>query len=175
MKSIRFEIVQHWFDNRQQNIDRKPTAFALNRTVFKKVSDYIGNAKGIAYISIESTQGCTDLYKYDSEHCLPDCERVCNVEFDDVEEDMVYEGHQIQAITDEIALKIVNFIESHIGDDFIIHCRAGKSRSQAIVRYIQLTYPNIYADCEVTNENPPITPNYKVLETMLKIRRKTKI
>ncbi len=41
-----------------------------------------------------------------------------------------------KGITPETAEKIVRFIEDHKDMDFLIHCRAGKSRSQGVVRYV---------------------------------------
>ena len=70
---------------------------------------------------------------------------VLNVEFDDITSDKeTYDGQETDGydkvtaygITPETAERIVRFIEDHKHMDFVIHCRAGKSRSQAVTRYI---------------------------------------
>lgn len=61
---------------------------------------------------------------------------VLNLEFDDVSKDRVFGDIHAYAITEEQAEKCVNFIEQNIGKTFIIHCRAGMSRSAAISMFL---------------------------------------
>jgi hypothetical protein len=85
---------------------------------------------------------------------------VLNVEFDDITEDVkVFDGEEYgfpgkltaRGITPETAEKIVRFIEDHKAMDFLIHCRAGKSRSQGVVRYVLDFYKGPFQ----TNQSNP--------------------
>ena len=85
---------------------------------------------------------------------------VLNVEFDDITEDeKVFDGSDYgfdgkltaRGITPDAADRIVRYIEDHRDMDFLIHCRAGKSRSQGVVRYILDFYPGPIT----TNRNNP--------------------
>lgn len=85
------------------------------------------------------------LFDGDAHFFSEDHANVLNVEFDDITEDVkVFDGKEYgfpgkltaKGITPETSEKIVRFIEDHKDMDFLIHCRAGKSRSQGVVRYI---------------------------------------
>lgn len=102
---------------------------------------------------------------------------VLNVEFDDITSDKeTFKGHpdfddydEVTAygITPETAARIVKFIEEHKADDFVIHCRAGKSRSQAVTQYITEFYP----DHDETNPgNPCQFPNIHTHSALVKAR-----
>ena len=76
----------------------------------------------------------------------------------------------VRAMTYEEAFKIVYFIDKEIklgAKNIIIHCSAGISRSQGIVRYILDNYGDTY-DIVTREDNPCITQNYHVVR-MLKI------
>lgn len=60
------------------------------------------------------------------------------------------------------ARRIVLFIETHMDCDFYIHCSAGISRSQGVVRYILDTYSNEY-DIKTNPNNPCLCPNNHVV------------
>ena len=60
--------------------------------------------------------------------------------------------------------EIVKFIEAHKECDFYIHCSAGVSRSQAVVRYILDTYFD--HQWKIRKENPPICPNIHVVRML---------
>ena len=65
------------------------------------------------------------------------------------------------------ASRIVNFIDKQISKDvdaFYIHCSAGKSRSQGVVRYILDTYPQY--NWETNPDNHCITTNYHVVRML---------
>lgn len=72
----------------------------------------------------------------------------------------------------EQAVKIVRFIDSHIQRDvntIYVHCSAGRSRSQGVVRYVLDTYPDI---SWTTNPlNPCLTPNYYVVRMLKRAYR----
>ena len=83
-------------------------------------------------------------------HMLSDSDNVLNVEFGDDDR-----------MSSEIAEKIAEFIDENIDKNFYIHCSAGKSRSQGVVRYILDVYPEV--DWETRQDNPCITPNFHVV------------
>jgi protein tyrosine phosphatase len=66
----------------------------------------------------------------------------------------------------EEAFKLVKWIDERIKQDEIIyiHCAAGVSRSQAIVRYILDTYFD--HQWKTRKENPPICPNIHVVRML---------
>jgi len=78
----------------------------------------------------------------------------------------------VTAMTYKDAQKIVFFIDMQIRSGikyFIIHCSAGISRSQAIVKYIQDTYSDKYKIITRDN-NPCLTPNYHVVRMLKRIK-----
>lgn len=74
------------------------------------------------------------------------------------------------SMTAEQAEQIVDFINRNIGKNFYIHCSAGKSRSQGVVRYMLDVYNDI--DWETRADNPCITPNYHVVSMMKRVAMK---
>ena len=140
-----------------------------------KVKKYGGlENENMAYISIMATDECAKYYlqeKYeddpeDNEHFLPEGPRVCNVKFDDLKEDREYQGHMFKTITEEQADKIVDFIERNLGKHFLIHCRAGASRSQGVYRFMMDMYPSYYTPCIENDLNPCLTPNAEVVRKL---------
>lgn len=75
----------------------------------------------------------------------------------------------LKALDYNQARDIVRFIEKHKDCDFYIHCSAGVSRSQGVVRYVLDTYgPNEF----VTNpDNPCICPNVHVTRMLKRAYR----
>ena len=94
-----------------------------------------------AFISIINTPECL-MYYLDEEktkHYFKDHPNVLNLDFDDIEEDVMYNGHHFKTMSMEQAEKTVDFIETMIekGVDVIEdHCRAGMSRSRAVAEFI---------------------------------------
>lgn len=125
-----------------------------------------------AFISICCTDECKRGYilardpDAEDEHWFKeDHDNVINLNFDDIIDDEMTsttnEGTFIyKCISEEDTAKLARFIEKNRGKDFIIHCRAGKSRSQGVARYIYDTYQ------EYQNgrpENPCLYPNVNVV------------
>lgn len=107
-----------------------------------------GICDNIAFISILGTY---ESLKYageeDNSHFFKKPNRsVLNVEFDDVDCDTNIGGYQFKAISQEQADEIFKFIENNIGKTFLIHCRAGESRSAAVGQFIKEIYSDIYSD-----------------------------
>lgn len=72
----------------------------------------------------------------------------------------------------EEAFKLVKWIDERIKQDEIIyiHCAAGISRSQGVVRYILDTYGNEY-DIKTNPNNPCLTPNIHVVLMLKRVYR----
>lgn len=69
------------------------------------------------------------------------------------------------------AARLVMFIDKYVksGADFYIHCGAGISRSQAVVRYILDVYVN--TNWETRKSNPCITPNEHIVRMLKRAAR----
>ena len=123
-----------------------------------------------AFIQIIGTPDALENYLLeDTKHYFANCnaDNVLNLAFDDVNKDKVnFYGVEFMGITDTQAEQIVDFIERHKGKNFYISCRAGKSRSQAVARYILDMYGEEYGYNErksCRKSNPCLTPNINVL------------
>lgn len=105
--------------------------------------------------------GSDDTHRFSSRN------NVLNLDFDDINEEVRHcdGGYIATNITKEQADEAVKFIEAHKDCDFYIHCNAGKSRSQAFVKYIMEQYPDI--EWETNPFNLCLYPNVYV-SNMLK-------
>ena len=95
----------------------------------------------IAFISIIGTTECLKYYleEENTKHYFGNHRNVLNLEFDDISEDVLYNGHHFKTMRMEQAEMAINFIEENIEngvESFIIHCRAGMSRSRAFGEFI---------------------------------------
>lgn len=105
-----------------------------------------------AFISIIGTPDCLKYYlnESDTEHWFKENhDNVINLEFDDLDFDIDFEGHLFKAMNEEQAKKLFEFIENNIGKTFIIHCRAGKSRSAAVGQFIKDFYHDVYGKLDL--------------------------
>lgn len=66
---------------------------------------------------------------------------------------------ELHAFNYDQARIIVKFIEDHKDCDFYIHCSAGISRSQGVVRYVM----DVYGDFKTNPNNPCTCPNAHVV------------
>lgn len=95
----------------------------------------------VAFISIIDSPAA--LKYWDDEdsvfarHILNDAENVLNLDFDDVSK----QENGLHPLTGQQAEQIVDFILKHRGKDFLIHCKAGFSRSAAIGQIIKDFFP----------------------------------
>ncbi len=121
-------------------------------------------------------------------------DRVLNIDFDDVSPDLWWHDDmydkamndsnqnkyfdysyvnscgkitELHALNYNQAYTIVKFIEDHRDCDFYIHCSAGISRSQGVVRYVLDTY----GDYETNPDNPCICPNMHVTRMLKRVYR----
>lgn len=119
----------------------------------------------------------------DEYHIFKSKENVINLDFyditdynllyaygDDITEDEIKYANSIKGLTDSQANELFNFIENNLGNDIYVHCSAGVSRSQGVVKFIIDSYPNIYNE---TNPNNPCEfPNIHVVSLLKKCFRK---
>ena len=127
----------------------------------------------VAVISICCTEPVRTNFVHDRYDGTDDTHRfshrnnVLNLDFDDINEEVRHcdGGYDALNITKEQADEAVKFIDAHKDCDFYIHCNAGKSRSQAFIKYIREQYYDI--DWETNPANPCLYPNIYV-SNMLK-------
>lgn len=77
----------------------------------------------------------------------------------------------LHAMDYEQAFELAIWIEKqvHNKQDIYVHCSAGMSRSQGVVRYILDTYYDI--DWKTRNDNPCLTPNMHVVMMLKRAKR----
>lgn len=115
------------------------------------------------------------LEEPETTHALPDGPNVLNLEFDDITEPEIFrKGIHAYGITDKQAEQVVKFLERavRLGLDIYVHCRAGYSRSQAIVRYVKSRWAGPW---ETNPLNPDDRPNYYVLGKLREYEKKQNI
>lgn len=139
----------------------------------KKVPD------NIAIISIISSK---DIKEKDEIHLCNEASNVLNLDFDDAspvsylneidatsETYEMQDGKVLQFFTPDMANKVLEFIKKNKGRDFYVHCNAGISRSQAIVRFM---LNNIrYNGWETNPNNPCMYPNGFVYQKLMEAYR----
>ena len=128
-------------------------------------SMWLNVPEGTTVISIAGTKDSQELYlKEEEKHWFPETENVLNLNFDDIAQDeLLYSGILFKGLTRKDASRTANFIVKSVvrGDDIYVNCRAGKSRSQGIVRFILDSFPDV--EFELNPDNPPLTPNIDVV------------
>lgn len=112
-----------------------------------------------AFISILSPEE-----EYGEEHYFKENhDNVINIRCSDID----YYFYKAGGITycglsDEQAEELFNFIDRNQDKDFYIHCSAGISRSQGVVRFILDYYDNF----EENPNNPCLTPNSHITKLL---------
>lgn len=110
-------------------------------------------------------------------HVLKECEQVINLNFDDIagyrmwdalpnEEwtpEKMEEYSDVHGMSDEDAKRLFEFLESNVGKNVMVHCSAGISRSQGVVRYLLDMYPEEYKVKDTNPKNPCQLPNVHVV------------
>lgn len=166
---------------------------AMKQLGFGRNDEKLLEKSNIAVISICCTDTSQEEYPdpFAEEHYFlnkSDSPNVLNIEFDDLDptswhgpefdpekasyEDFYYAPNTPnppRALDWEMSAKIVKFIVHNLGNDFYVHCSAGVSRSQAIVRFILDTFSwpgNGRYNYKTRPENPPEHPNYHVLRML---------
>lgn len=128
---------------------------------WKRESLVDNNAAVISIVNpkTEDLQDWTTVHPISSS--IDDLEKVLNISFRDDSEDF----------TIDQAKDIIKFIELNKGKDFYVHCIMGKSRSQAICRFILDNFEG-YVEGR-PYDNPIKTPNYHVLSTLNRVLKYT--
>jgi predicted protein tyrosine phosphatase len=115
-------------------------------------------AQKVAFISINDTNGRWTASWFNKDH-----PNVIRFWFDDVENDEELSptnNISCKAFSEDMAQKLVDFIDANTDRDFLVHCTAGISRSGAAGRFI-LDY--LEGDKEhFAKMNPHIHPNARV-------------
>ena len=97
-----------------------------------------------------------------SSHPLKGSQYILNVDFDDCS----YSESGLSPISDETARRIVDFIDemNDTREILFVHCTAGISRSQAVIRYVL----DIFGESSIVTRasNPCLTPNMDVLSAL---------
>lgn len=122
--------------------------------------------RNCAFISIIGSPDCIKYYiREKQEHWFKEeNSQICNLEFDDIAEDYrIWKGYVFYGMKKEQAEKLAKFIKANLGKTFYIHCMAGQSRSQGVVRYILDCYPDYYTEADTRPDNPCLTPNIDVV------------
>lgn len=101
-----------------------------------KLNDDNVEKTNMAFVSIIGTPECLKYYldEDNTKHYFKDHPNVLNLEFDDIGEDVMYNGHHFKTMRIEQAERAIDFIEENIAngvDTIICHCRAGMSRSRS--------------------------------------------
>jgi len=127
MAKIKLEVLSHYL------FDEKMKQMGLN-------DENVENTN-MAFISIIGTPECLTYYldEEKTKHYFKDHPNILNLDFDDIETDVMYNGHHFKTMRMEDAEKAVDFIEDNINkgvEQFYIHCRAGFSRSRAFGEFI---------------------------------------
>ena len=94
-----------------------------------------------AFISIIGTPECLKYYldEGDTKHYFANHPNVLNLDFDDIDSDVMFNEHLFKTMTMEQAEESVDFIEEMVDNgvnEIKIHCRAGYSRSRAFGEFI---------------------------------------
>lgn len=123
----------------------------------------------VAFISICCTDDCIRGYLMardpdaDDEHWFKEQhDNVLNLNFDDIiQDEMKSNGLTYRCINEDEAYEVIKFIWNNLGKDIYVHCRAGKSRSQAITKFVLDYFDKYYTEYRL--ENPPVIPNGNVI------------
>ena len=130
----------------------------------------------IAFISICCTPNCAKYWlEEEDEHWFKQSEgNVLNLNFDDIScDEREWNGFVFYGMSMGQAEETVEFIQRMIDQGirrFWIHCRAGQSRSQGVVRYISDCYKDQF-EIKTRSDNPCLTPNIDVVAKLKRIWR----
>lgn len=109
-------------------------------------------------------------------HPLKNCDSVLNLDFDDISGYRVWEAitdydwtdvekeinKDIYGMSVEQAGVLFEFLDRNIGKNVMVHCSAGLSRSQGVVRFLLDMYPDVYSEKDTNPNNPCRIPNLYV-------------
>ena len=112
----------------------------------------------MAFISIIGTPECLKYYldEGNTKHYFNNHPNVLNIDFDDIEDDVIYNGHHFKTMYMNQAEQVIDFVENIIKsypDIIYIHCRAGMSRSRAFGEFIYRYCKEHNIDVEYDDRN----------------------
>ena len=128
-----------------------------------------------AFISICCTE--TENSSYETHLLSDNHDNVINLDFDDINGytlkdqfpgDDYVKDNPARGLNDEQGLQLVKFIENNIGKDIYVHCSAGVSRSQGVVKFILEYYNDYYKESDTNPDNPCKMPNQHVFDVLRK-------
>ena len=129
----------------------------------------------VAFISICCTE--TENSSYETHLLSDNHDNVINLDFDDINgytlkdqfpDDDYVKDNPARGLNDEQGLQLVKFIENNIGKDIYVHCSAGVSRSQGVVKFILEYYNDYYKESDTNPDNPCKMPNQHVFDVLRK-------
>lgn len=126
----------------------------------------------MAFISIIGTPECLKYYldEGNTKHYFNNHSNVLNIDFDDIEDDVIYNGHHFKTMYMNQAEQVIDFVENIIKsypDIIYIHCRAGMSRSRAFGEFVYRYCKEHNIDVEYDDRNDYTTIlNYGVLNRL---------
>lgn len=129
----------------------------------------------VAFISICCTE--TENSSYETHLLSDNHDNVINLDFDDINGytlkdqfpgDDYVKDNPARGLNDEQGLQLVKFIENNIGKDIYVHCSAGVSRSQGVVKFILEYYNDYYKESDTNPDNPCKMPNQHVFDVLRK-------
>lgn len=113
----------------------------MKATVMCRARSFTKQDKNHVLISICSA------YKYNYYHKLEEWKDILRVDFDDItqmeisDHERYGEGELHYVLMDYSHAELIkNFIEKHRGEEFVIHCDAGISRSTAVASFMETYY-----------------------------------
>lgn len=134
-------------------------------------NDNVENNINLDFNDVSPTMwwGTADYYD-EAFTAYQDDENLENSYFDFIS-DMFDVKVNIHAMNYKEAIRLCKFIDKNIKaeNNIYVHCSAGASRSQGVVRYILDTYPEI--DWKIREGNPCLTPNYHVVRMLKRANR----
>lgn len=105
----------------------KPTVIFLSKAAFELLPE------PVCAISVGEPG---EAYPANLKACMA-FKDVCRLEFDDIEHDL---GPEYTMFDEIHADRILGFLDRHKGEDIVVHCHAGMSRSAAIADFIATYY-----------------------------------
>lgn len=107
---------------------------------------------------------------------LNECDQVATFHFDDIAGYRVWDAlpnikwtpieleinKTVYGMSENDSVKMFDFLDKNIGKNIMVHCAAGVSRSQGVVRFLLDCYPDIYTEKDTNPNNPCRIPNLYV-------------
>lgn len=166
---------QEWFTHR--NDFEKKSIIVVSKAAFPQCYDLASAADDVAFISITASPECATYFFNDMEessHYAGDSDRVLNLNFDDVTEDLINTDsngfiYKYYAISPKQADQVYMFVKKNLDKHIVVHCRAGKSRSAGVAFALFALFPDVYEENVYNSVNPIVTPNYDVVAKIKRV------